>query len=544
VTLALLMGVASAAQLSLNVPTRQLSVGESVPIELQIVDASVSGVPDIPVGGGLSLNYEGSSQSRVIVNFRSTSITSYSYGMTALSEGSWTVGPVTLNAGGQTLTAPAVQITVAPRSQAARAERDVSATLSDASPWLGQVVVYRFRFQHKGDVLDARWTPPGFDGFVREPSAEMAQHEIPLVVDGERYTVQQIDVPLVAVGAGTRTIGPAMLTAQVPASNERSRRNDPFADSPFRAFRDVTSETLTADAIPLTIRPLPDEGKPAGFAGLIGHFSLSVQPSASAVKLGESLTLDVELSGDGSLTGFHLPSPAADAGYRVYDADPTVSAEVDEGNFIAKASFRLAVVPEHEGTLTIPGLHVPYFDPEKGGYAWLDSGPVQIDVQPGEANAGKVTSYAGQDAGARPPAALGEDILPVSGEARIGDRALGAALLRYLVPPAVPALGLVGLELARALGRRRKDPWDELAKSLAKLPTDPRERLGALEQIFREAAGIRLKRPPAGLDRGAVATLGEDARTLYADLEAARYGGLDVENLEARVRAFVARRGA
>lgn len=542
--LALLMGVAAAAQLSLNVPTKQLSVGESVPVELQIVDASVSGVPDIPVGSGLSLSYGGSSQSRVVVNFRSTSITSYSYDMTAIGEGTWTVGPVTMEAGGQTLTAPAVQVIVAPRSEAAKAERDVSATLSEASPWLGQVVVYRFRFQHKGDVLDARWTPPGFDGFVREPSADMAQHEIPLTVDGEHYTVQQIDVPLVAVGAGARTIGPAMLTAQVPASNQRSRRNDPFADSPFRAFRDLTTETLTADAIPVTIRPLPDQGKPADFSGLIGRFSLSVQPSARTVKMGESLTLDVELSGDGSLTGFHLPSPAADAGYRVYDADPTVSAEVDDGNFVAKASFRLAVVPEHEGALTIPGLHVPYFDPESGAYAWLDSAPVQITVQPGEANAGQVTSYSGQDAGARPPAALGEDILPVSGEARIGDRALSAELLRYVLPPLVPTLGLVGLELFRALGRRRKDPWDELAKSLSKLPTDPSGRLGALEQIFREAAGIRLKRSAAGLDRGAVATLGEDARTLYADLEAARYGGLDVDNLEARVRAFVARRGA
>lgn len=543
-TLLLLTSAALAAQLSLDVGTRELTVGETIPVELKLVDGTTSGLPDLPAGEGLSLSFEGQSQSRVVVNFRSTRIVSYTYAVTALTEGRWSIGPVSLEVDGQTLTAPAVQLVVSPRSEAARAERDVNATLSDAEPVLGQVVVYRFRFRHKGDVIDARWTPPGFDGFVRESTAEMAQRETRVAVDGQTYTVQEIDVPLVAAGAGQRTIGPALLEAKVPAKQgARSRRGlDPFADSPFRAFTDLSAETLTASAIPVTIRPLPEQGRPADFSGLVGGFSLDVSPSATSLRLGESVTLDVVLRGDGTLTGFRLPPPAKDAGYRAYDDEPELKGEVSDGAFVATARFRRAIVPEREGRLEIPPLRVPYFDPEQGAYAVLEGPAITLDVLPGESDAGQVTSFAGAERAQKAVASVGEDINPVPGDATIRDRSVAGGLWPYLVPPALPALGIVALELASALSRRRADPREALLRRLGSLPTDPTARLAAIDALFREAAGLRLGRPAAGLDRASVSRLGEDAAALYADLEAARYGGQAVSDLEARVRTFVERR--
>ncbi len=538
----LLIAVAAAAQISLNAASKHLKVGETVALELQVVDGAVAGVPDIPVSGGLSLDYQGQSQSRVVVNFRSTRITSFSYAMTATQEGTWTVGPLRLQSEGEQLTAPAIQVTVSPRSEQDRAERDVSAAVTDDSLWLGQVVVYRFRFRHRGEVLDARWTPPSFDGFVKEPIG-MTQQERSSELDGARYTEQLIDVPLVAAGEGERVIGPAMLVAQVPTSG-RSRRDDPFASSPFRALRDVTNETLTADAVPVKIRPLPTEGRPADFSGLIGRFNLQVTPQKTTVRQGDSVTLDVVLSGDGSLQGFKLPAPPADAGFRVYDDDPTVEAAIEDGAYTATARFQRSLVPERQGRLEIPGLRIPVFDPASGTYTVVESAPLTLDVSPGEAGAGEVRSFAGQSGDTRQAVgSLGEDILPVPGKADIGDRA-ASGLGRWLLPPLVPALGLVLLELGRVVRGRRKDPWDAVTAGLERLPADPGARLGALEQLFREAAALRLGRPAAGLDRGQVATLGEEARALYADLEAARYGGQSVSDLEPRVRTFIARRGA
>lgn len=539
-TLLWLIGAALAAQLKLGVDTRELTVGETVAVEVQLVDGVARGSPELDTGAGLKAQFQVQSQSKLEVNRRVTRIVRYSYALTAIQPGPWTLGPATLEVDGETLTAPAVTIQVSPRSQAAVAERDATATLSDDAPYLGEVVVYRFRFQHRGEVLDARWSPPSYDGFVAEQVAEPAQREVNSVIDGQRQTVQQVDVPLVAAGLGARTISPALLTVQVPTTRSKRRSNDPFADFPFNRYQDVKAETLTAPAVPATVRPLPAEGRPADFSGLVGHFELEVRPSADQVKLGDSLTLEIRLSGDGTLSGFRLTPPPQDAGFRAYDDAPAVEAAVEDGRFRSSAVFRRAIVPEAEGDLLIPALRVPVFDPSTGAYAVLSSQALKIKVLPGEAGAGQVASFAGAvGEGGRPIESLAEDILPVPGDAAVGDATLEGRLRALLLAPALPLFGLVGLGVAARLRRRPKDPWPGLRARLASLPTEPGARLGEIEAVFREAVALRLDREAAGLSAQDAATLGEPVAALYRDLASARYGGMPVEDLESRVRRFL-----
>lgn len=538
-----LLGLAHAAQLNLAMRTRSLEVGQTVAVELDLVGASATGAPELPVGRGLRAEFRGQSQEMTVVNFQTTRTVSYTYALTAMAEGDWSVGPVSLVVGGQQLLAAPLTVHVGPRSAVAKADRDASAALSDTDPYLGQVVVYRFRFQHRGQVIDARWTEPSFDGFVKEAVAEVAQNAFDTQdPGGETVNVQTIDLPLVAAGAGARTIGPALLGVQVPgARSGRDHRFDPFANSPFKALSNVTSETLTAPAIPVTIQALPTEGRPADFSGLVGHFALTVTPSATTVKTGDAVTLEIAVQGDGTLSGFHLPALPASADFSAYDDAPAIEASVMDGKFVSKGVFRRAIVPGAAGTLTVPGLRIPTFDPQTGSYVVLSSEPIALTVLPGEAGTGQVTSYAGA-AAQREVAALGDDILPVSGTAKVADRTLAGRLAWTLAPPLVPALVWSALALRGRLRNRRRDPWADLAARLAALPAEPEARLGALEDVFRAAAGLRLGRPPAGLERAGVAALGEEADTLYGDLEAARYGGIPISDLEVRVRAFVERR--
>ena len=88
--------------------------------------------------------------------------------------------------------------------------------------------------------------------------------------------------------------------------------------------------------------------------------------------------------------------------------------------------------------------------------------------------------------------------------------------------------------------RRKPDPRALLRQRLARLPTDPVARLAAVEDLFREAAGMRLGAAPAGLDLGAVAALGDEAAAIYRSIDQARYAGSGAgPDLEARVRRFV-----
>ena len=63
--------------------------------------------------------------------------------------------------------------------------------------------------------------------------------------------------------------------------------------------------------------------------------------------------------------------------------------------------------------------------------------------------------------------------------------------------------------------------------------------MAALEDVFREWAGLRLGVPAPSLGAEQVAALGQDAADIYADLDRVRYGGGSASDLEDRIRRFV-----
>lgn len=541
VLLLLLLSVASAAQLRLQADDTTLVQGQRVSVQLQVIDGSLAGAPSLPVGEGLRATYQGQSSSFSWVNGKSTRITAYDFSVSGLEEGVWTVGPVRVQSEAEVISSGEITLTVGARGEgdaAATGAGGVVGVLSDDRPWLGETVLYTLEYIHTDPLLDVRWSPPDYDGFVQERVAEAGQRRYDRIENGVTVGVLEIVQPLVAVGEGKRTVSPALVTGVFRAEESRRRRGrrDLFED--FGLTTNVREEQLSASALPIEIRPLPDAGRPDDFSGLVGQFSLDVRPSATQVALGESLTLDVRLVGTGTLAGFELPPPAEDPAYRAYDDEIEVQAQVRDGVFRAQARLKRAIVPAAEGILEVPGIALSVFDPEAEAYTTITSAPLKIEVVPGEAGASEVQRFGdGPTPTGNEVTAQGDDILPVPGAASVGDRSLqGVAPLAVGL---VAAPGLLWLAVLAAGRRRPEDPWKPVHAALRGLPTDPTARLAALEGVFREAAGLRLSRAAPGLDESAISALGDVAVALYRDLVAARYGGAEVSDLEARVRSFV-----
>jgi len=358
--------------------------------------------------------------------------------------------------------------------------------------------------------------------------------------------VQTIEVPLVAAAVGPNTVPPAVISARYRA--QRRRRNarrstldDIFGGSSLMGSR-AERKTHTTSPIPLNIRPLPQAGRPADFGGLVGRFTLQMKPSARKLKLGESLTLTIVLKGDGTLHGFRLPTVPSDAGFRVYDDAPEITAEVKDRIFTSQAVVKRAVVPEEVGTLTIPGIEIPIFDPETEQYTTVRTESLSIVVEPGEEGAGDVSSFLGENGDARRAVeSLGEDILPVSVPDRLQDSTLMGSLPVIGALPALPLLVWLALVANGWLDSRKIDPLLVQRRRMMSLPKDPVRRLAILEDVFREVAGLRLGVPAPSLDADAVASLGEDAQRIYRALERARYGGSTggLDALAAQVSRFL-----
>ena len=537
-----LITAAWAGELALQIDTRELVVGQAVPIKLAVINGKAESKPTLPVGEGLLAQYQGQSSQHMIVNFETTRIIEYNYQLAATKAGTWTVGPVELVVDGERLIAGPVEIEVG-QPPVSQGSAPVVATITDASPVLGQVVVYRFQFQYDRPLVNARWSRPEFPGFVEEVHAEAAQREYQIVQDGKPLTVQTIEVPLVAAGTGVQRIGAAGLTAQFRTQKRRRRRSgidELFGDSPFGLRGSTETQTFATDAIDVDIQPLPVDVQPPGYSGLVGRFDVRVAPSAETVKLGESVTLTIDVVGDGTLAGFTLPQTPADAGFRAYDDAPVIKTKLLDGRFRSKLTVRRAVVPEAEGLLTVPPVSFVVYDPGEGQYRTVRSEPLTLTVLPGEEGGGVITSFAGESGDQRRDVvSLGEDVLPVAGGQTVGDRTVAGArtaLVGVVMFPAFLWGLLAGLVWWRG---RTPDPVALLRQRLAALSQEPGPRLAEIEAIFREAVALRLGVAAPGLDSSAVAALGDEPAKLYGDLERARYGGGQVDDLENRVRAFI-----
>ena len=78
--------------------------------------------------------------------------------------------------------------------------------------------------------------------------------------------------------------------------------------------RSVKQESVEAETqtptINITVKPLPTEGKPANFSGMVGNYSFSADFDRTELKVGEAMTLTINIKGDGlpgSITDPKLP---------------------------------------------------------------------------------------------------------------------------------------------------------------------------------------------------------------------------------------------
>jgi hypothetical protein len=542
-----LLGLASAAEITVNVASKELVVGQTVEMSISVIDGSPQGLPELPASPGLMVRYIGQAQQRVVSNFKSTRIVQFNYQLSAVQPGSWHLGPVDMIIDGQRQGAAPVTIHVG-EAPVAQGRAPVVATLSDARPFLGEVVVYRLQYKRNRPVVGVEWTRPIFDGFIEEKIAEAGQREYQIVEDGEQFSIQTIEIPLVAASVGPYTVPPAVVTARYRAQRKQPRRRQRgldglFGDSPF--FGRAETQNHTSTPLHLEIRALPEVGRPADFAGLVGRFTLSTEASTKTLRLGESVTLTSRLEGDGTLSGFRLPPAPSDAGFRAYDDTPEIVAKLQDGVFRSVAVIKRAVVPEAVGTLVVPGLQIPVFDPETEQYITLQTPPLQIVITPGEEGAGTVTSFLDEGADTRRAVeSLGEDILPLTEPDKLENATLIGALPLIAGLPALPLLLWIALAANGFLASRRVDSMAVQRRRLVTLPAEAGARLAALEDIFREVAALRLGCPAPGLDVEAVAALGEEAEAIYRSLELARYGGSEegLDPLAVRISRFVEER--
>lgn len=399
--------------------------------------------------------------------------------------------------------------------------------------YVGEQITYTFGFYQADRISgDLDYRAADTPGFVAESLPNPANTTEQL--KGRTYTVQRRQKALFATTPGQHTIGRAVVSVT----------SDPL----------LGAQELVADPITVTVRPLPEQGKPANFGGAVGRFEVALKADRQTVRAGETLNLQVQVTGSGNLRSLAPPdlnlpdwarSYPAGADRKVqpgYGGSPTVIGGTGQFNYL--------VLPRQPGTLKLGPITYSYFDPGAGAYRTATSNSLTVTVTPGAAAAPANDAAIGgglRPLKTRPGKTIGLPwvlqpwfwalaALPLLAVAWAGWRRWQIVALRAAphVARAEHALGLV---------RRR---LHEAEQCLANSDTDAC--LAMTHAALCDYVADRLGAPPAGLtadsacqlllQAGCRPELAEQTRALIERVAGGRYapGGSDPQRARATVQ--------
>jgi len=562
-------GIASAGSISASMSGTRFHVGEGATLEVQVI-GSFSGKPtlkDVPIA---SFHLIGQRSQTTIRRGRASQVHTFSYRINGLVPGKATLGPAKIEVDGRELRSEYFQIEVLPRRQrqsrarpspgqgasarprgqqlASAASDDYYATASISSkrPWVGQSILYQVEVGSSVPPRDIEWEPPGFSPLSAEPNLELTQEDKQKIIDGQRYTVNTITVPVFAIEAGPVELG----AAQFVMTLVRSRGF--FGSSEQVPFR--------SNEVKLEARPLPKVGRPDNFSGAVGNYQIKASLDRSRLDAGETATLTVEIVGRGALRGEKLNLTLPES-IRGYDEKPEVHSTLRSDGAQSRAIYRSTLVPLKPGTFDIPPIAFSFFEPGAGSYRSVLSDLLRLDVGGLAITDPVVIARAASLGRAKEEVEiLGVDILPLHNASRArSNQHLSLSTPWLLALLGLPFLGLMGLATvahrehfagtAAGEDRRRRSAGKSAVRDAAQATSDGDGNAAA--EALKKYLVARLGPPGAALGAGDAASVlqnegvstevAEQLTQLLQRIEGVRYGGAAATGLDSAIAEWLKR---
>ncbi|MBE9582452.1 MAG: protein BatD [Proteobacteria bacterium] len=361
---------------------------------------------------------QGGRSSRVeIINGKVNAGIDYAYFIQPRKTGTFNIGPAEVTVEGKTFRSNPATLTVVKAPQLSGVDRGplfLTASVSSHKAYLEEQVIYTLKLYRLAKVKDISLHLPETEHLAFKQLGKPVEYQS--VYDGRAYQVLEVRYALVPSREGEYMIGPARMDMTVFQPGRRSSRN--LFDDPFFSFSRGRSMTLTSEPLALNVLPLPEEGRLAGFSGLVGTFQIESSLEPSEIRAGESATLTVLLKGRGNINRIPDLKVPSLTHTKVYADQPILRSEPDAEGLAGSKTMKWALVPDKEGRYQIPRLSVSFFDTTTDQYRVIKTPALTLSVLPGEAR--QVQAFADSAKGKRPegPARqavkeLGRDILPV-----------------------------------------------------------------------------------------------------------------------------------
>jgi hypothetical protein len=324
------------------------------------------------------------------INGKSTFNKTYSYYLLPTQKGNLVIRQASIDIRGQIYKTSPVKITVTAAVEQPRDPNDsqvsadeslhLVAEISKTNPYLNEpiTVVYKIYFSYNIGITNWReLDKPKYNDFwsqnidIKQLVAEEGKYK------GEKYRFVTLrKTVLYPQKSGKLVIEPLSLDVDVQLP---SNRRNIFG----QVLLVEDHKRVSAGAKTISVKALPESGKPADFSGAVGRFVFKVTPSKTNLKSGESLDLVVSVSGTGNLKLFTLPKPIVPTALEMYDPVHSEQVATPLSGMTGKISDKYAIIPQYKGKYPIKPMVFTYFDLGSRSYKSITSPEIMVNVLEG-----------------------------------------------------------------------------------------------------------------------------------------------------------------
>ncbi len=357
-----------------------------------------------------------STSTQIINNQVTTTVShSYTYVLEALETGTHTISPARAIIDGREHSSDEsrIEVTDSPARPAQPRQPDqqqpavekpgpddifLRTEVSTTSPYRGQQVIVSYKLYTRVSVQGYNIERlPGFQGLWSENITAPGQAQVSRErVNGEIYNVAEIRrVAVFPQRSGEIRIEPMDVELTLRMRRQDRRRpgsmfDDFFGGSPFDRFESI-SHNVSTDPVTLQVKPLPPEGQPDTFTGMVGDFALEAILDPAQMDVNDATSMVATLSGKGNLRMAEMPELSLPQHLDVFDPQIRDDIRTQKTGIEGSRSFEYVIIPRNTGVFEIPAIEFSYFDPYREEYVTRTAGPHSLQVEGDLATEGPVT---------------------------------------------------------------------------------------------------------------------------------------------------------
>ena len=311
----------------------------------------------------------------------------YSYFLKPLKKGRIVIYQASVTIDGEEYKSLPVEVNVTDSVKGANSNSDedyfddenieLIASVSKREPYINEpiTIVYKLYYKSPINVSDARESEsPKYKDFwsqiIKIPQLKVERTNY----KGQAYNVVQWrKVVLYPQKAGNLQISPLSLNLVLDFP---TNRRDFFGNIIY----DQASKIITTGSKTITVRELPDSGKPKNFTGAVGNFEFDIILNKNSLKASESFQANVKVTGEGNLKLFDLPEIMVPASMELYEPERKENVKTNLSGMSGIVENIYTIVPKYQGKFPIQEVEFSYFDPKERRYKTIKSQKLNVDV--------------------------------------------------------------------------------------------------------------------------------------------------------------------